>query len=346
MSATLIGVLGMIVLVELMSSEVLIYRYRHAGLLNDGSVSGFVLLKKAAYELGWTAAPHQFVLESIPSPFLKRDPVYGWSAIPGKYTHIFKRKRESGDGWEALPVNVTINSDQTRWTGMSAQSQKPTIYVLGDSEVFGWGVNDEQTFSYYLQTARPDYNVKLFALGGYGLVQSYLRIQQLRSEITDRDIVIIGYADFYDKRNVAAPSRLRELERWIDEKNAKKLGDESKIPKASIGSDSQLSITLVEQDCRLVRSYCNSEDPSVSAMRAVSLRLVHEIADATKAKTYLLYFDGSKDNPVVQNCGVEVISALQQDFDYFIRDDIAGFDHHPGPYWHYAIAQKLASKIR
>jgi hypothetical protein len=49
---------------------------------------------------------------------------------------------------------------------------------------------------------------------------------------------------------------------------------------------------------------------------------------------------------VVQNCGLEVISALHQDFGYFIRDDIAGFDGHPGPYWHYAIAQKIISRIK
>jgi hypothetical protein len=73
--------------------------------------------------------------------------------------------------------------------------------------------------------------------------------------------------------------------------------------------------------------------------------LVHEIADATKAKTYLLYFDGSKDNPVGQNCGVEVIYALQQDFDYFIRDDMQDLiiiQDRTGT----AIAQKVVSNIQ
>jgi len=188
--------------------------------------------------------------------------------------------------------------------------------------------------------------VKLFALGGYSLVHSYLRIQQLKSEITERDIVVIGYGDFYDMRNVAAPSRLRQMEVWLQWKQGLKLVDVlSKIPRASIGNNNQLSISLVEQDCHVVRSYCDSNDPPSSEMRAVSIRLIHEIAGATKAKSYLLYFEGSKDNPVVQNCGVEVISALQEDFGYFIRDDIQGFDAHPGPYWHYAVAQKLIQRI-
>ncbi len=347
-AAVLITVSVMIVLAELISSQVLIYRYRHSGVLNDGYISSFVLLKRAAFKLGWTEQPptqFEFAIESIPSPFLKNDPIFGWSANPGEFTHVYKRRRDRGDRWQTLPVKVTINSDQSRWTGMPAQSQKPTIYVFGESFVFGDGVNDEQTFAYHLQMARPEYNVKLFALTGYSLVQTYLRIQQLQSEISERDILIIGYADFYDVRNVVAPFRLRELERW-PLRRSQVYNELDKVPRAYIGSNNQLSIALVDQDCRVVRRYCDSADPSYSEMQAVSLRLIHEIAGATKAKAYLLYIDGVGGNPVVQNCGVEVISALPQDFGYFIRDDIQGFNPDPGPYWHYAIARKLISRIK
>jgi len=195
---------------------------------------------------------------------------------------------------------------------MPAQSEKPTIYILGDSFALGSGVNDEQTFAYHLQMANPQYNVKLFAVGGYGLVHSYLRIEQLKSQVTERDIVIICYADFYDVRNVAAPSRLRDIENWYKKRNLP--NDGSKIPVASIGNDERLSINLVSQDCQERRSYCDSKDPPLSETRAISLRLIHEIAGATPAKAYLLHFDGAKDNPVVQDCGIEVISALQDDF--------------------------------
>jgi hypothetical protein len=352
--AFLITLAVLTVLAELISSQVLIYRYRHDGTLNDGNISSFVLFKKAAIRLGWMTASDADLrdLESIPAPFQKNDPVFGYSAIPGEYIHVFKRKLLPVDRWKTLPVKVTINSDQSRWTVTPgsdqslSQSQKPTIYIFGDSYVFGLGVNDEQTFAYLLQMARPNYNVKLFALGGYGLVQSYLRIQQLKSEIKDRDIVIIGYADYYDVRNVAAPSHLRAFELWREARNGQKVEKFARTPKASIGSDNRLSIALVEQDCQVVPDYCNSDDPPLSDMRAVSIRLIREIAKATKAKTYLLHFDGRKDNPVVQNCGIEVISALQEDFGYFIRDTVEDFDGHPGPYWHYAIARKLISKIK
>jgi hypothetical protein len=346
LTGILVAALASIVLWELLSSEILIYKYRSSGVLTDGSISSVVIVIKALAKLGWIAPDlPQYEIVSIPSPALHEDPIFGWSAYPGKYTQLFKRRRHAYDRWETLPVKVTINPDQSRWTGMPAQSQKPTIYIFGDSFVFGAGVNDEQTFAYHLQMARQNYNVKLFARGGYGLVQAYLNIQRLKSQISDRDIVIIGYADFYDVRSVVAPSRLRETERFMRERNIPK-SKLAKIPKAYIGSDNKLHVALVDQDCEIVRTYCDSDDPPLSQMRAVSLRLIHEIARATKAKTYLLYFKGSKDNPVVQKSGVQVISALQEDFGYFIWDDIAGFDPHPGPYWHYAIAQKLISVIK
>ena len=256
------------------------------------------------------------------------------------FTHSYKRLRNGV--WEILPIKVTINPDQSRWTGMEASNQKPTIYIFGDSHVFGTGVNDEQTFAYQLQMAKPDFNVKLLALAGYGLVHSYLRIEQLKTQISERDIIIIGYADYYDVRNVAAPSRLRAIEDWLHKRQMQH--DKSKIPKARLDGE-QLSISLVDQDCGLVRDYCNSADPPAQEMERISIRLIRGIAEACRARPYLLHFDGEKNNPVIRGSGIEIISALPEDFGYFIKDDVEGFDSHPGPYWHYAIASKLIARL-
>ena len=115
-----------------------------------------------------------------------------------------------------MPIKVTVNDDRSRWTGAIFDPATPTIYIFADSYVWGVGVNDEQTFAYHLQMARPDYNVKLVAVSGYGLVHNYLRFLQIKQSIRPNDIVIIGYADYYDVRNVAAPSRLRATEAYLD----------------------------------------------------------------------------------------------------------------------------------
>ena len=77
-------------------------------------------------------------------------------------------------------------------------------------------------------------------------------------------------------------------------------------------------------------------------MTETTAALINYIAENTQAEVYLLHVAGDADNPVfamIRN--VNLISALPSEFDYFIRDDIEGFDPHPGPYWHYAISRRL-----
>src|SRR5262249_6598211 len=101
------------------------------------------------------------------------------------------------------------------------------------------------------------------------------------------------------------------------------------------------------EDCALNQSYCAQPDPPHSEMTKVSAALINGIAIATKAPVYLLHFDGNADNPIFDllNPRVFHISALDRDFDHFVRDNIAGFDLHPGPYWHYAISRKLLQSL-
>ena len=81
-AAVLFTVSAVIALAELMSSQLLIYRYRHDGTLHDGNISSLVLFRKATFKLGWAVALEldlaQVETESIPSPFLKHDPILGF----------------------------------------------------------------------------------------------------------------------------------------------------------------------------------------------------------------------------------------------------------------------------
>ncbi len=332
---------------EVGASLLLVYRERLKRHDCD-LLSSVVLFKKAAPKLGWT--DHGSAQFDVESPgLIFDDDVFGWSLAPGEHTVVFKHRGCRGIDWELFPTKTSINDDHSRWTGLQFDPSKPTIYIFGDSFVEGWGVNDEQTFAYYLQLALQRYNVKLFAAPGYNLVHTYLHFQQLKVQIRPDDIVIIGYADFYDARNVAAPSELRELETWMktrvaEEKN-RKLG---KTPKAEIGKDGRITISLVERDCHIAVDYCRKTDPSQSYMTMISVELINEIARQTHSKVYLLHIDGLKTNPIFQQLdhNVTTISVLQDDFGFFIRDTVEHFDPHPGPYWHYAISRKLLSQIQ
>jgi hypothetical protein len=244
--------------------------------------------------------------------------------------------------WRSLKIKVTINEDGSRWTGTADQNAKSSVYIFGDSFVFGSGANDEHTFAYLLQQARPEWRVRLFALGGYSLTQAYLRFDDLKDSLTDNDIIILGYADFYDKRHVVAPSRLREIHNWIAERNPDKQGRNGFLPRVSIGEGDKIELSYVQESCLHNNSYCENDDPSSIEMTNVTAALINYIADNTQARVYLLHFTGDPNNPVFAlTKKTTLVSALAKDFDYFISDDIEGFDPHPGPYWHYAISRKL-----
>jgi hypothetical protein len=353
-TAVFLSLLVLAVSIEALCSVVLIHYYRAKGVLNDGrsQFSAVVVVENALSRLGLSSKPraalsaYQFSKSSEPEPFYKDDPVLGYVANVGTFKHTFKRRQQTKQKWELFPVKVTINSDGSRWTGKTDNAVGPNIFVFGGSLVFGYGVNDEQTFSYLLQAAKPDSNVHLFALGGYGLSQAYLRFKQLKDRISPEDTIIIGYDDSFDVRNVAAPSQTRKLEQWVKRMIPDAGSDIPNIPKASIGSDGKLAFELVGRSCRV--SNCDAADPSQEYMTEISARLINEIAETSPAKVYVVYLGGSKKNKLFEKLDkrVTVISALHDDFGYFIRDDIEGFDRHPGPYWHYAISRLLIDRLK
>ena len=323
-------------LVEIGSSLALIYQYRLRGTLNDGGLlSSLVIIRKAATSLGLNWISHQFnqfEIATTGGPLYKQDDVFGVAQNPGEhtviyrrkgaqdievpagaYTIVYKRNKDVPVEWENFPVKVTINDDGSRWTGLQYDPSKPSIYIFGDSWMFGTGVNDEQTFSYHLQMARKKYNVRLFAVAGQGLSYAYLRFEQMKADIRPDDIIIIGYADWYDTRNVAASSRLRDHQKFVMEYqkqhgNLAKLPEFVKLPKAEVGGDGTLSFSLVAEDyCRIVPDYCEQPDPPQAYMTMISARLLNTIAAETDAKVYLLHIDGRKTNPIFQVIDSKII---------------------------------------
>jgi hypothetical protein len=351
LAAFLVVAVSMFAAAEIFSSLVLIYHYRLNGNLKENDVSilsSVSLVNKAFGSLG--LFPARDGTETLPHEMLVRDNVLGWSLLPGQYTLNFKHRVNPFSDWEVLPTKVTINDNRSRWTGAVSDPAKPSIYIFGDSFVFGTGVNDEQTFAYHLQMARPDYNVKLFAVPGYGLTNNYLRFLQLKEGIRPNDIVVIGYADFYDVRNVVSPSRLREIDEVLKRQFPSGVVPERTdefSPRAELGDGGRLTINLVAQDCKVLVGYCKQPDPPQSYLTAVSARLLNEMGRSAAAQTIVVHVYGSKSNPIFTelNTNIRYVSALQEDFGYFVRDTVLHFDLHPGPYWHYAIARKLISVI-
>src|SRR5262245_56350755 len=140
----------------------------------------------------------EYRVTTEPSPLFEPDPKLGYKPLPGKHQVIFSRREIKSPEWKRLFVTETINEDGTRSTSECESSSSTNVYIFGDSFVYGYGVNDEQTFAYLLQKARKDTCVKLFAVTGYGMTQSFLQFHKLRDQIGPNDIVVLGYEDFLD----------------------------------------------------------------------------------------------------------------------------------------------------
>jgi hypothetical protein len=344
----------MLLLFELASSVVLLYGYGVTRKDEPSYFSSVNLLHKALGRSGSVdevesrrTEDYEYDRRTSPDPFIVDDGLLGSSAAPGAYVHTYLRRKRPDGEWQSFKTRVTMTPGGTRWTGNKTEKPSATIYVFGDSCVFGSGVNDEQTFSYHLQQAFHEKAVKLYAFPGYGLTQAYLRFNTLKDKITAEDVIVLAYANFYDNRNVVDPKRLRNIMSYHAKYTPGSLRQKRTTPRARLSSSGNIDIDYVQENCLFNNGYCEQASLSDTEKSRTTAALINSIARSTPAKVYLLYFKGKKDNPLMKSVDerVEIISALPSDFDYFIQDDIVGFDTHPGPYWHYAISRRLIERL-
>ena len=237
---------------------------------------------------------------------------------------------------------------------------KPAVLVLGDSFLFGAGLSDNASLPWQLQSLLPHYNVANYAGGGFGTVHQWLMLrdaqtkQRLIPETLQNQLknghVLLGHADYYLKRNVAAPSRLKTFnpacgtfQQQIKKKPG--LAQAYSHPRASLVNDA----IQVEQIPLFVKH--TGPDPSQSQQITVTKALVNEILQevaALEATPTVLWIRGSENDPVInhyRNQGVHVVDLRSNDGTWRL-DNLEPFDNHPGPlsttHWAALIANHLS----
>jgi len=342
--AAFYAILALIVVavLEIASSAFLylIHRSEIPSLAGERPGSSTVLVLREG--LDWLFPETYTRLTRVPQGFFAEDAEQGYRANPGRY--IFRYSRRRGSALEHLDTVVTVNGDGTRFTGHAAADATRRVFVLGDSFVFGDGVNDEQTFSFLLQAALPKAAVHLHALGGYSWANALVTMDRIKDQVRPDDVVILGYAWYYKERHVAAPARLRSIRDWMATSFPQtELSPKDRLIRARLDGAGRLVLDTIAMHCRFDPAYCSSADPSPDETDRVSIALLRAIAEKSRAKIYLLHFFGPKDDPVLAGLpgNVELIAATPADFSYVMRDDTMGFDDHGGPYWHYAMYSRL-----
>lgn len=143
--------------------------------------------KPVAYE------PDKF---SCKEPF-KEDINAGWSLKPGSYS-IRQEGREE-------PVSININNDGSRRTSYQPVSSNRQIILVGDSYIFGHGLNDNETLGWLLQAHLSNATVINHGVGGYGTCQVLIKVRELAPYIKPGAKIIYGFSSFHAARNVADP---------------------------------------------------------------------------------------------------------------------------------------------
>lgn len=157
--------------------------------------SSFATIKKTAFILGLSFVSVVLVLLAIElsirgfRPLQKNpgypegrftyyiDPVVGLKARPNiKAKAIFKGKNFEKSfsaiytfdqyGWRTVPTNPKLKRDRY-------------LVIYGGSQIFGLGVNDNETIPYYLNKALPNYHIYNFSLRSYSPSNYYSIAQNL-----------------------------------------------------------------------------------------------------------------------------------------------------------------------
>lgn len=120
------------------------------------------------------------------NPNTKFDSELGWSPILNRsdIPHVF---------------NTTVSSNSLGFRSPEVDDSKDHILIIGDSVAYGYGVNDNETSSHYLQgyLNQKYKNLQVLNLGvsGYGPDQYYLHLKRNINNTNPRAIIVIFYTN-------------------------------------------------------------------------------------------------------------------------------------------------------
>ena len=161
-------------------------------------------------------------LKEQPISFIQ-DEILGWKPKTGNFK--FEPWSKNGN-----TTKLTNLEDGRRFTGKNQEKRK--VIFIGGSLTQGWAVDDSESFVWLLQEKKQDFNFINYGVGGYGGVQSLLKLKEISSNMDNINYIIYGFIPHHEVRNIASGS-------WMYQLNKASRGTEGKLllPYASIKND-------------------------------------------------------------------------------------------------------------
>jgi len=145
--------------------------------------------------------------DATPVKFFQFDEELGWTGVPNVDAY------HNSDAW------VTHNSLGFRDIEWDFTGTKPRILVLGDSNIWGYGVESNQTTVACLRRMMPQYDWFNGGMNGYSTDQYELTYKRLKDKLKpDLTIVVFAQNDRYENRHERVRGYDKPYSDVIDEK--------------------------------------------------------------------------------------------------------------------------------
>ncbi|BBM87405.1 SGNH/GDSL hydrolase family protein [Candidatus Uabimicrobium amorphum] len=160
-------------------------------LLKVSLISVFLFSELVLRILGYL--PFQ-AIDNLDTPVMfEYDHYLGWRNKKGNYTFQLH-----GDN-----INTTILHNRTRVTGEKQGDLQKKIICIGGSYTQGWAISDNETYPWKIQKKFRNFDVLNYGTSGYGTYQSLLLLKNIIPKTKSPKIVIYGFIDHHEQRNIA-----------------------------------------------------------------------------------------------------------------------------------------------
>lgn len=141
-----------------------------------------------------------YKIEAVPNNPYVGDADYGIALNEGDFSIELN---------DSIQFEVSHSASGQRVVPGGYDSSNENVHFYGCSFTYGYGVNDDETFSALLKKERDLYNVYNHGVVGFGTVQSWLQLQE---EVLEKgDEVILCFSSEHLKRNTLSPQYRSDL---------------------------------------------------------------------------------------------------------------------------------------
>jgi hypothetical protein len=174
---------------------------------------------------------------------------------------------------------------------------------LGNSGIWGFGIDDEMSVGWLLQTHVPKFQVLNLAVTGYSTLQSLLQFRAIENQLTQADIVVLSYWTDGQHYNVGDK---HEVFGHGFEQDLMKLSDFNKIrlPFGYLSRAGDLGIRYLPIDCATHMAACSPGPDEIADGRRVTEAIFEEILKQRRCHIVVAFFGnpdfgGPDDDPII-----------------------------------------------